>query len=79
MNNLLLDLFIMFLKKLKILSAKAGLRQNFKEIGRIYPKAALFYKLFCLLYFLPQPSNIFTQISAISVTFRNSAESHIIG
>ena len=41
---MLLDLFIMFLKKLKILSAKAGLRQNFKEIGRIYPKAALFYK-----------------------------------
>ena len=62
-------------KGLKIQPNKACLKTKPHKCWQNLPqKYVNLQKLHGLLHFLPQPSNIFTQIySAISVTFRNSS------
>ena len=48
-------------------------RQNYIKIGQIYPKTTSFYKTtWSSRIFTPTLQYFYTDISAISVTFRNS-------
>ena len=63
-------------QKLNILSYNPGLNTEFhKSCSNVLKTILDFTKLCIFPDFLPQPSNFFyTDISAISVTFRNSGE-----